>query len=154
MKKGERRIRRNGTGKCTVRLKDASSLRTNVLCSSAWSCRTGKRIKSSQSRARRRRRRRRKSKKFTRRVEDMCRSKDRARQIFRGFRLFVCVCHLHVIPGKGGYSSSAKVPFVYSERPQRPQRLSRQSRLRLKDVRSRCYTTTRTFAHSAGCRSH
>jgi len=39
----EKEIRRNGTGKYTVRLKDASLLRTDYLYSSAWSCRTGKR---------------------------------------------------------------------------------------------------------------
>ena len=42
-----RRIRRNGTGKYTVRSVERESVANRLLYSSAWSCRTGKRIKSS-----------------------------------------------------------------------------------------------------------
>ena len=40
-------FRRNGTGKYTVRPEGRKSFAKGQLCVSAWSCRTGKRIKSS-----------------------------------------------------------------------------------------------------------
>jgi hypothetical protein len=45
--KSKYRIRQNGTGKCTVRSEEREFVANKLLCSSAWSCRTGKRIKSS-----------------------------------------------------------------------------------------------------------
>jgi hypothetical protein len=43
----EEKIRRNGTGKYTVRPVKRESVANRLLYFSAWSCRTGKRIRSS-----------------------------------------------------------------------------------------------------------